>query len=242
MGNVVSSVVGGGGGIFGAIGGIVGTIFGGPIGAMIGQMIGGMVDQMFSGAMNNAGVDSETQNQAQNAYRDAYRQASGGLEPDSPVGGGSLRNQLDQFADAANASPADRGRMQELGDQLQKLINDAVARASGEAAGGQEAREARGGSKGGSWLMAIARALGETAGKSAANLVSLSDKLTKAGEEKINAAGGKDEKAKEAAAVKYNEANVEFQGASQEFQLLMNTISTSLKSLGEAMSAVARKQ
>lgn len=241
MGNVVG---GSGGGLFSAIGGIVGTIFGGPIGAMIGQMIGGMVDQMFSGAMNNAGVDQDTQSQAQNAYRDAFRQASGGLEPNSPAGGGSLRDQIDNFADAANASPADRGHLQQLADEAEKSINDMVAKATADAAGGQEAKDAKSGSKkgvGGSWLMAIAQALGEAAGKSAARMVGLADKLKEAGDNKAAMADSKDTKAKEQAASDYNQAQVEFQGASQEFSQLMNTIATALKSLGEGLTTVARK-
>lgn len=240
----MGNAIGGGGGIFGAIGSIVGTIFGGPVGAMIGQMIGGMVDQMFSGAMNNAGVDQETQSQAQNTYRDAYRQASGGLEPNSPAGGGSLRDQVDKFADAANASPADRGRLQQLTDELEKTVNDAVAKATADAAGGQEAKDAKSGGKksvGGSWLMVIAQALGEAAGKSAARMVGLADKLKEAGDHKADVADSKNAKEKEQAAADYNQAQVEFQGASQEFGQLMNTISTALKSLGEGLSAVARK-
>lgn len=240
MGNVVSSVFGGGsgGGLFGIVGSLVGGIFG-PLGSVIGGAIGGLVDQMFSGAMNNNNVDQNTQDQAKEAYRSSFNQASGGLDP-TDAGRGSMRDQIDQFASAANASPADRGHLQQLADQLEKAINDAVAQASSDAAGGgSEAKENK---KGGSWIVALARALGQTAGKSAANLVQLSDKLQKAGDDKIAAAGGKDEKAKESAAVAYNEANVEFQGASQEFNMLMTTISTTLKSLGEAMSQVARKQ
>lgn len=241
MGNVIG---GGGGGIFSAIGGIVGTIFGGPIGAMIGQMIGGMVDQAFGGAMDNAGVDQQTQTEAKNVYRDAYRQASGGLEPDSPAGTGSMRDQIDKFSDAANASPADRGNLQRLADELQQKINEFVAKGVADSAGGQEAKDAKAGAKkatGGSWLMAIAQALGEAAGKSAARMVGLADKLKEAGDSKAELADSKDTKAKEQAANDYNQAQVEFQGASQEFGQLMNTISTALKSLGEGLSAVARK-
>lgn len=242
MGNVIG---GGGGGIFSAIGGIVGTIFGGPIGAMIGQMIGGMVDQAFSGAMDKAGVDSETKGQAQNAYRDAFREASGGMEPNSPAGNGSIHDQIDRFSDAANASPADRGRLQQLSDELQKSINDMIAKGSADAAGGaggSDDTKAAKGKTGGSWLMAIAKALGEAAGKSAAHLTGLANELSAASDKKIAAADGGSDKEKEVAAQEYNQKNVEFQGASQEFNLLMQTVSTALKTLGESMGAVARKQ
>lgn len=238
----MGNAIGGGGGLLSAIGGIVGTVFGGPIGAMIGQMIGGVLDQALSGAMNNNGIDQNTQDQAQTAYRDAFREASGGLDPTG--GSGSLRDQVDQFADATNASPADRGRLQQLTDELQQLVNDAVARGSAEAAGGQEARDTKGGGKGegGSWLMAIARALGSTAGQAAARMVKLSDELSELGDKKAALADSKDTKAKEQAASDYNQKQVEFQGASQEFSLLMNTISTAIKSLGESLTTMARKQ
>ncbi|MFC4822145.1 hypothetical protein [Dokdonella ginsengisoli] len=237
----MGNAIGGGGGLLSAIGGIVGTVFGGPIGAMIGQMIGGVLDQALSGAMNNNGIDQNTQDQAQTAYRDAFRQASGGLDPTG--GSGSLRDQVDQFADATNASPADRGRLQQLTDELQQLVNDAVARGSAEAAGGQEARDTKGGKgEGGSWLMAIAKALGGTAGQAAARMVKLSDELAELGDKKAGLADSKDTKAKEQAASDYNQKQVEFQGASQEFTLLMNTISTAIKSLGESLTTMARKQ
>lgn len=232
---------GGGGGFLSAIGGIVGTIFGGPVGAMIGQMIGGMLDQALSGAMQNNGIDQNTQDQASTAYKDAFREASGGLEPNSPARG-SLRQQADQFADATNASPADRGRLQQLTDELEQLVNDAVARGSAEAAGGQEAKDAKSGKGEGSWLMAIAKALGGTAGKAAARMVKLSDELSELGDKKAGLADSKDTKAKEQAAADYNQKQVEFQGASQEFTLLMNTISTAIKSLGESLATMARKQ
>lgn len=236
----MGSIVGGGsGGFLSSIGSIVGGIFGGPVGAMIGQMIGGMVQNMLGQAMQDNGVDQQTQDSANQAYNQAYTEASGGLEP-AASNGATTSEQINQFADAANLSDADRGTLQRLGADLNTAIADATSRGAADAAGGTEATNDTKGK--GSWLMALAKALGGMAGKSAANIVKLSGELTKLGDEKANAAGGDDPKAKEQAAADYNEKNTELQGASQEFSLLMNTISTTLKSLGEGMSTVARKQ
>lgn len=227
MGNIVG---GGGGGLLSAIGGIVGTIFGGPIGAMVGQMIGGVLDQALSGAMQNSGVDQGTQEQAQTAYRDAFRQSSGGLEPTG--GSGSARDQVDQFADAAGATASQRGDLQRQVEDLQSMINSLVAQANDkDSASGADGKP----KKGESWLVAIAKAMGATAGRIASEMVKLSDQIG-------NVKTGGDAEQQQDAAKQMQQLNAEFQAQSQMLNLVSNSISTGLKSIGEAMTTIARKQ
>lgn len=228
----MGNAIGGGGGFLSAIGGIVGTIFGGPIGSMIGQMIGGMLDQALSGAMQNNGVGQEQQGQAQEAYRDAYRQASGGLEPNSPAGGGSLSDQVDSFADAAGATEAERGDLQRQVADLQDMVNKLVTQAN--EADANSAQEGKPG-KSDSWLVAIAKAMGGVAGKFAAEVVKLSQDMG-------NVKTGGSSSQQQEAAKQMQQLNAEFQAQTQMLNLVSNSISTGLKSIGEAMTTIARKQ
>lgn len=87
--------------------------------------------------------------------------------------------------------------------------------------------------KGESWLMAIAKALGHALGLHAANLVKLSKQL--------DTLAGKDQKDPNNAAA-FQKTMTEFQAESQLFSMLSNAVSTAIKSIGEGMTSIARKQ
>lgn len=224
------SIGGGGGGLLGAIGGIVGGIFGGPIGSMIGQALGGMLQNVLGQALQNSGADQSTQDSAQEAYSTAFRQASGGLEPGDSTA--SASDQVDQFADAAGASDAQRGDLQRQVQDLQSLVNNLVAQANeNDSSSGAEGKP----NKSDSWLVAIAKAMGATAGKIASDLVKLSNDIGN-----VKTGGSQDQQ--QEAAKQMQELNAQFQAQSQMLNLVSNSISTGLKSIGEAMSTIARKQ
>ena len=98
-------------------------------------------------------------------------------------------------------------------DNLTKLATDI--------AGGPEAKEAKAGGKGGSWLMAMARALGQKADKLAGEMQDMADKMS--------------------ADKSDPSASLEFSAKSQEFGLFMNSASNALKTAGESLTTVARK-
>jgi hypothetical protein len=87
------------------------------------------------------------------------------------------------------------------------------------------------GRKGGSWLEALARALGEAAGEKAGKMVELTDKISGL------AGDSSPEAAKEMTAVQG-----ELSGVSKMFALMQETMNTTIKSIGEGLSTVARKQ
>lgn len=129
------------------------------------------------------------------------------------------------------------GSLRDLIDDLTKSIVDNAKRIMEQ--GGDEKCE--GGGKGGkkagagSWLVAIARAMGEAAGAKAERLVELSNKIndltTKGGSQEEQAAA-----AKEASALQ-----AEFQAESQMFSMLQSAFSNAIKSIGEGMGQMARK-
>lgn len=82
----------------------------------------------------------------------------------------------------------------------------------------------------GSWLEALARALGEVAGEKAAKMVELSNKLTDL------SGSDSEEDAKEMTAV-----SQEMSGVSKIFQLLQDAANTVIKGIGDGLNTAARK-
>lgn len=82
----------------------------------------------------------------------------------------------------------------------------------------------------GSWLEAIAQAMGAALGEKASKMVELS--------EKISSTAGKQGKA---AADANTKATMEMQGVSQMFNLMQNGFTNAIKSIGEGLAQAARK-
>lgn len=89
----------------------------------------------------------------------------------------------------------------------------------------------------GSWLEAIAKAMGEAAGSKAAKMVELSNKLQEISSQNV----GDDQKQLTQQATDMNVTNAQFQAVSQEFNILQSAFSNAIKSLGEGMTQMARK-
>jgi hypothetical protein len=225
MGSALNSVMGGGGGsILGAVGGIVGGIFGGPIGAMIGQAIGNMLQQAIGDALKGA-VDHLQQEHGMPKF--LADEAKGKIDDVL----GQLKH--DVPADVQNACQTRYGDAfkdfaKEFEQNLIRNVLDGLGDADGKSTNGKGA-----GSKGGGWLQAIAKAMGQTLGNKAAEMVKLSNKMSE-----LDQAKGDDEQA----AKEFNETMTKFQATGQEYSMLNNVFSTAIKALGEALSAMARKQ
>ena len=102
---------------------------------------------------------------------------------------------------------------------IQKSMQDETSAAS-KGAGGQ------GG--GGNWLTVLARALGKVAGEHLKKMVELGEKM-----------GQLDSKEQ---ASEFAKTQAEFQAESQIFKMFQEAIGTMVKSIGEGMTSVARKQ
>lgn len=143
---------------------------------------------------------------------------------------------------------------------LTQSIVDAVRNAvqngsGGEGTSGTGGTGSGGKTSGGSWMQAIAEAMGKAMGEKAKNLVILSDKIASlsgtvngTGQKPADGAGTTDEAAKRTegdkaeAAAETQRLNAQFQATAQEFNLLQTTFSTAMKTIGEGMASVARKQ
>ena len=230
MGSAVSSVLGGigggggAGGILGAVGGIVSGIFGGPIGSMIGQAIGNMLQEAIGGATKQA-VDTLQKEHGMPKFladevKSKVDSIIGGLKQPVSAEANQQAAQFvgDNFKDFQN----------DLAQALVKLVKQNLAdqadgSGSGASAGGKP-------TKGGSWLEALAKAMGSALGQKASKLVELSDKIA-------STAGGEGKEAAKANA----EATMEMQGTSQMFNLMQNAFAGAIKSIGEGLSQAARK-
>ena len=106
-----------------------------------------------------------------------------------------------------------------------------------------------------SWFAAIAEAMGKVYGAKTAEVVRLSGEVSNVADkqaalaDKNKGIDPKDEKSTKAAeaekeklAAEMTKKQTELQGAAQEMKLISETVSTLLKSIGEALAGMARKQ
>lgn len=237
MGSAVNSILGGGGagGLLGAALNVAGMVFP-PLG--IATSVANMVTQGVGAAVNMA---------AQQLVKECgmpkfLGEAIGGIVKDAlkdlikPSHGGCDQAASQQFG----------GAIQDLIKDLAKTIRDgAQAILDQDKGDGKGGKCGKGGGKkesAGSWLEAIAKAMGEAAGNKAAKMVELSSQL-----KDISARSheGMDDKAKTDAqaqdAKDMASVNAQFQAASQEFNMLQSAFSNAIKSIGEGMATMARK-
>lgn len=105
-------------------------------------------------------------------------------------------------------------------DMLRKAMQDETEAASNGSSGGSGGK--------GNWLAILARALGSTAGKHLKKMVELGEKM-----------GGIDSKENPE---EFAKIQAEFQAEAQIFKMFQEAIGTMVKSIGEGMASVARKQ
>jgi hypothetical protein len=173
---------------------------------------------------------------------------------------GQLTQQSDHGCDQA-AGQHFGGDIQNMIQDLTKMIMDNVKGTMDQAGGddhkcqsGKGGKDGKGGSSGvsgGSWLEAIAKAMGNAAGEKAAKLVTLSQKLNDIASrkhedlsDKAPEGGGASPKQEAQAqdAKEQSAVNAEFQAVSQEFSMLQTAFSTAIKGIGEGITKMASKQ
>ena len=154
----------------------------------------------------------------------------------------------------------DQGVRESMNDFTKELTNKIVESTRKQL--DKEAEEKTGGKGGkgkaavsaGSWLQAIAIAMGEIAGDKAAQMVDLSKKmadLNATGKEltgQLEGMGKNDQKGRADISAKQSDnarefsvVQAQFQATSQEFSILQNTFSNALKSIGEGLTTMGRK-
>lgn len=252
---VVAPMVMGGG----AMGGLLG-------GGMLSQLLGGVLGNMLGGANGSGGMDgiaqamqgfspvnvlNATTNLVGTVMGGGAQQAAHMLHREDNMpkfvqdavnqAVDKILNELKKPTDGADQALCDcaQNDIQQSIDDIANKIVESVRRqmSEGTSEGGKECCGSGGAKKGAkSWLQAIAQAMGEAMGNKAAKMVELSNKL------KEQSSAGGDEKAQAKSAKEMQATNAEFQAVSQEFKLLTDAFNTALKSLGEGMGTMARKQ
>lgn len=246
---------GAGGGMLGGMlgGGLLSNLLGGLMGGIggsdgIAKAIQGfspanvlnaaanLVNAMHGGAVKGAAEQLQREDGMPKFIQDAINQAVDKVlqQNKKPTDACCQRQLEDACKDGLKKEMDDL--IKKLVDNIRKQLGEECKDATGESTGA-----GRGGKKSaGSWLQAIAKAMGEVLGEKAAKMVELSDKISDAAQAQKGA--GDDEEAKAAAAADMTEAQTEMQGVSQEYKLLTETINTVLKGIGEALANLGRKQ
>ena len=224
MSGALNSVLGGsGGGLLSAIGGLVGGAFGGPIGAMIGQAVGNLLQDAIGDAVNGAVNELQEKHGMPKFIGDEIKDAS------RSTLAGLRDNSVSADLQAAVKSEAG-GAFDKFKTNLQgSLVDEVLSQVRRTATGDDDSGE-------GGWLQAIAKAMGKVLDDKASHLVGLSAEMSK-----LNKKTG-DVETDKANAETFNQKMTEFQATSQEYSMLNNTFSTAIKSLGEALGSMARKQ
>lgn len=127
----------------------------------------------------------------------------------------STRESVDALAQEVRAGFQDSAN-------AQREMNEGLSRLIAQQSESEDQREARAGGKGGGvgWLRAMARVLGEKLDEVAHEMQDLAGKVNK----------------------EDPSTSTEFSTVSQEFNMLMGAVSTSIKSIGEAMGKMTSRQ
>ncbi|MCG8317045.1 MAG: hypothetical protein MI976_27825 [Pseudomonadales bacterium] len=206
------------------LGGIVGGIAGsflGPLGGIAGQMAGqiftDIATQIVDDAIDQLPFPQPLKDAMQGAFHAGLGDAAGALENY----GDALSGLLDQMSpfQAANFEQ----QISDIGDMFAKALTDLAKEAS------EEGKNANGGGEG-NFLETLARAMGELVGARASQMLDAKDKMMETG-------GDSQEDAQE-----FMKAQSEFQTQAQMFKILNDMASNVIKTIGEALDTMARKQ
>jgi len=119
-------------------------------------------------------------------------------------------------------------------------IQEEVQEEGERSAGGEQGGGAGGAAGGGNWLVALARAMGDVAGRHLANSVEAASEISNLGS--INGTGEEADIARSNQAQKMAGLQAEMQADSQMFKLAQEATTTIVKNTGEALTTAARKQ
>lgn len=225
---VIGGLLGGG-----SAGGVLGGLLGGS--GFMGSLIGGS-SGILSGLASKFGLDDVVQG-ITNLAGDFLQKELGNVIDSLPIPGfmkDGAKNLVAQVIGNEQVEiPCDcqEAVNEELGDTVKSFVDSIIEWVQQQMQEENEEATQGSGNKGGekgNWLMILASALGKQSGE---HLKAMVDKGTEIGDfdATVDPQG-------------YAKVQAEFQAAGQMFKLSQEGISTMLKSIGEGLSAVARKQ
>lgn len=188
---------------------IVSTALLGPGGAITTQLAtrvyAEMGDQLLQGAGDFLGLSQLDVSSAQSFFAAEIGDRAGVTN--------NLDDAIAAFGGETGASPSDIG-------EAQREARDVINQQAASLAESDDAKEARASGGGKSWIMALARALGEKLDAKAEEVSALADQIT-------------DDKPS---------ITAKFGAASQEFNVMMSAATTAIKTIGEALATMAKRQ
>lgn len=182
----------------------------GPAGGLIAQLATQVVSQIGQQLIQNLGNQLNLPQSQIDLAQSSFAASNGDFQGSAL----NLNEAVSAFGGELGQSPADIGAAQ--GD-VEQTIRDMATSLSET----QEFKDAKSGGKGGSWLMAMARALGEKADKIADDMQQMAENM-------------KSENSKPS-------DSLEFGAKSQEFSLFMNAATNAIKTAGESLTTASRK-
>lgn len=202
----------------------IGGMLGGPIGMMVAQLAKQVMTTIVDQVIDQLPIDQSLKDILQAGFHAGVGDVPGALQ--------NLNEAIEGLASQAGGSPSDVGDMQraaddfrgEMEDVFSSLVQSIIDQAN-DTEDGSTVANSRGGGRGNStgapgWLYAIAEVMGKKLDETAHKMADLAEKVDS--EDPSTA--------------------TDFQVASQQFSIIMNTTSTALKSIGEGMVSAARKQ
>lgn len=209
---------------------LLGTAMGGPIGAIIAQALQQVVSQVVQQIIQQAGQQLGLPQQ----FIDMAQGAAAGSLGDAQGAARNLQEAISGFVGATGATGAAAGNLQrEATNTVQNFIDEQAANMA--RAVGQEASESTGAGTSqtnakGSVLMKIALALGKAMDNKVDQMAAKATELESMGE-----ITGKNTS-------KYNAASAEMSALGQELKIVGEALNNTLKAIGDASSALARRQ
>lgn len=211
---------------------LLGTALGGPLGAIIAQALQQVVSQVVQEIIQKAGDQLGVPQPFIDAAQGAFAQSIG----DTAGGASNLQEAIGGLSSALGQTGAQAGDFQrqatdatstfvdDMVRQINQNVNDEANERNGNGVSGGK------GVKGGSVLMKIALAIGSALDNKVDRMADIADELGSMGEVKG------DEQSR------YQELSAEMNALGQEMKIVAEALNNTLKSIGEASSALARKQ
>jgi hypothetical protein len=198
----------------------IGAIFGGPIGALAAQLAKQVMASIVDKVIEQLPIDQSFKDLLQAGfhaglgdYQGAVQNAHEFIAEVTEDAGFSFAQTADMQRAAAALEQETRGWLEPLVEQIINSADD------NEGTDGPVSSSGRRGD-GAGWLRALAEALGKKVDELAHDMAKKADAIDEEDPSTV----------------------VDFQMASQRFQIVMNSASTALKAVGEGMTAASRKQ
>ena len=203
-------------------GGIVGSIVGQLAGQVISQTIGSMLSQFgmssMLGAITNIAsqaMSSSLQEAINNAPLPQFVKDAANQAVEDILGG---------YQQSCSAECQHAVENSELGDMIQQYIEDFIEASVKEA--NESCQGSEGGKGGDNWLVMLAKAMAKMQAEHMDKMQAAQEEMGSAGDDK------------EA----FFDASATFQAESQMFKMVSEALSTMIKSVGEGLASIARKQ